>query len=60
MNILIFHKIFIVVFQTKLGGFSEMLKNSNLLLEVLLAILVSIVAVAVSILVGKILRKGRA
>lgn len=60
MNILIFHKIFIVVFQTKLGGFSEMLKSSNLLLEVLLAILVSIVAVAVSILVGKILRKGRA
>lgn len=60
MNILIFHKVFVVIFQTKLGGFSALLKNSNLGLEMLLAILVSVVAVTASLLVGKILRRGRA
>ena len=59
MNILIFHKIIVVVFQTKLGGFSAIMKDSNIWLELILVILVSVIATFVSILVGKILRKGR-
>ena len=57
MAILIFHKIVIVVAQTKLGGFSEMMTSSNALLEVLLSFVVGVVATLVSIAASMVLRK---
>ncbi|MBR2659066.1 acyltransferase [Candidatus Saccharibacteria bacterium] len=57
MAILIFHKIVIVVAQTKLGGFSEMMVDSNLFLELVLSFAVGVIATAVSIIVGAIFRK---
>ena len=58
MVILIFHKIAILIAQTKLGMVSEILKNSNLLMELILAFCVVAVSVASSIVMGVFLRKG--
>lgn len=57
MAILIFHKIVIVIAQTKLGGFSEMLSNGGLWTELLLTFVVSVVATALSALIGMLIRK---
>ncbi len=57
MSILIFHKIIIVVAQTKLGAFSGMLMNSNIMLELSLSFVVSAVTIAVSIAIGLVLRR---
>ncbi len=57
MGILIFHKIVIVIAQTKLGVFSKLLLNSNILLELCLAIIVSIITIIVSIIIGALIRK---
>ena len=57
MAIVIFHKIVIVIAQTKLGGFSEMLSSGGLWVELLLTLVVSVAATALSIIIGVIIRK---
>lgn len=57
MSILIFHKIFIVIAQTKLGGFSEILTNGETVYKLLLSLVVLVVSTAASVLVGLVLRK---
>ncbi|MBR6688932.1 MAG: acyltransferase family protein [Clostridia bacterium] len=56
MGILIFHKILIILFQAKLGIISTLMKNSNILVELLICMLVSILAIAFSILATKIVK----
>ncbi len=57
MAILIFHKLIIVLAQTKLGPVSQLYASSNLVLELVIALTVTAVATAVSIVAGLILRK---
>ena len=56
MGILIFHKLLIVLFQAKLGIISTLMKNSNIFVELLICVLVSILAIAFSILATKIVK----
>jgi fucose 4-O-acetylase-like acetyltransferase len=56
MGILIFHKLLIVLFQSKLGIVSTLMKNSNIFIEALISLLVSILAIAFSILATKIVK----
>lgn len=57
MAILIFHKLFIVLAQTKLGTVSKLYANSNIALELTIAITVTLVATLASIVIGLIIRK---
>ena len=57
MAILIFHKLIIVVAQTKLGTISKLYADSNLALELTIALGVTIVATLISILIGIVIRK---
>lgn len=55
MSILIFHKIIILVFQTKFGKISALLKNSNIIIELTLAIIISIISIFVSVIIYKVI-----
>lgn len=57
MGILIFHKIIIVIFQTKLGFISSMLLNSNFIIELMLTIVVTIFSIVVSLEIYRFLIK---
>lgn len=57
MGILIFHKIIVLVFQTKLGIVSKLLNNSNLFIELALTCVIVILSIIFSILITIILRK---
>ena len=57
MSVLIFHKLIVVITQTKLGVFSKLLMNSDFLLEICLALVTSVVATIISILIGLMLRR---
>ena len=57
MGILIFHKIIIVVLQTKLGGFSSQLTDSSICTELILALVSVVIAVVVSLGISYIVRK---
>lgn len=57
MGILIFHKLFVIIFQTKCGAISNLVMNSNFFVETLLAITISILAIALSILITIPIRK---
>lgn len=57
MDILIFHKLFILVCQTKLGPISELMKNSNILIEMIMGILVITLSIIFSLIIAIALRK---
>lgn len=57
MGILIFHKLFVIVFQTKCGILSKYIMSSNLVIEVSLAIIVSIISILGSLLITYIIKK---
>lgn len=57
MGILIFHKLVILVFQTKLGTISEMLSGSNIFIELLLGILITAISIISSLLITEIIRR---
>lgn len=57
MGILIFHKLIILVFQTKLGVVSKLLLNSNFVIELLLSIVISLISIAISLLATEITRR---
>ena len=57
MGILIFHKIIILIFQSKLGFISRLLLNSNIIIELLLSILIVIISIIISLIVTEIVRK---
>lgn len=56
MGILIFHKLLIVLFQSKLGIISRLMKSSNIFIEFLICLLVSALTIAFSILATKIVK----
>lgn len=49
MGILLFHKLIILLFQTKAGVLSRLLINSNLYIEVLLSVLITFISIIVSL-----------
>lgn len=57
MPILIFHKIVIIVMVSKIGVISTLVKDSNILLELLLVFAITIVTMVFSIVVGLAIRK---
>ena len=57
MGILIFHKLIIVIFQTKLGVISKLLLNSNLLIEMLIAFITTVLAIICSLIATEITKK---
>lgn len=56
MGILIFHKLLIVLFQAKLGVISNLMKNSNIFIELIICLLVSALTIIFSILATKIVK----
>lgn len=57
MGILIFHKLIILIFQTKLGFVSSLLNNSNVFIELTLSLIVTILSIIFSLIGTKIVRK---
>jgi len=57
MGILIFHKIIILIFQTKLGVISSLLKDSNIFIELSLSIVIVIISIVFSLIATEIVRK---
>lgn len=55
MSILIFHKLPIILFQTRIKFLSNMLKDSNIFLELGIGIIVSIISILLSIIIMNIL-----
>lgn len=56
MGILIFHKLIIIVFQTKLGIISSMMLNSSICVEILICILVTIISLLFSLIITYIIK----
>ncbi len=57
MGILIFHRIIVLLFQTKLGKITLLLNNSNIFFEFGLAIVVTAIATALSLLANCVVKK---
>lgn len=57
MGILIFHKIIILVFQTKLGYISTILRNSNIFIEFSISLLVTILSIILSLVITLFIKK---
>lgn len=57
MGILVFHKLIILIFQTKMGIISQLLSNSNLYLEVILSLVIVVLSVITSLVATIIVRK---
>ena len=57
LGILIFHKLIILIFQTKLGIITELLKNSNTVIELLISLFIVLVSIVFSLVITEILRK---
>lgn len=57
MGILIFHRIIILLFQTKLGVITSILNNSNVLSEFVLALIVTTIAVLLSLVANYVVKK---
>lgn len=58
MGILIFHKIVVLLFQTKMGIISSVLRNSNLIYEILLATMVTLLSIFFSLVITCFIRKS--
>lgn len=56
MGILIFHKLIIVIMQSKLGIISALLKNSNIFIEFMISLIVTAIAIIFSLIVNKIIK----
>ena len=56
MGILIFHKLVVLVFQTKLGYVSTLLRDSNIIIELILTIIVSGLSIICSLIVTKVIK----
>ena len=57
MGILVFHRIIVLLFQTKLGPITSLLNNSNILIEFSLAIIVTLIATALTLFANFIVKK---
>ena len=57
MAILVFHKLIIVIFQSKLGIISQTLINSNFFIEIVVAIIVTVISTFFCLVIGECIRK---
>lgn len=57
MGILIFHKIIILIFQTKMGVISIMLRSSNIIIELIISSIIASLAIMFSIIITEFIRK---
>lgn len=57
MGILVFHKIIILIFQTKMGFITRMLRNSNMMIEMCIGIIVVLISITFSLIATEIIRK---
>ena len=56
LGILCFHKIIVIIFQTKVGFLSQLLNDSNIYCEVFLAIIVAVISIFTSLLINEFLK----
>lgn len=57
ISILIFHKLFIIIFQTKINITAELLSTGNCILCIIVSIFIAIIAICVSMFIGMIIDK---
>lgn len=57
LGILIFHKLIILVFQTKLGVVSTLLRDSNIVIELTLSIVITFISICFSLIATEVIRK---
>lgn len=57
LGALIFHKLVILVFQTKLGIISKLLRNSNIFIELTLGIIIAILSIIFSLAINEFIKK---
>ncbi len=57
MGILIFHKLVVLIFQTKLGIISNLLRNSNVFIEIFVSIVIVAISISFSLICTEIVRK---
>mgnify|MGYP004664867891 CR=1 FL=1 len=56
MGILIFHKLAVVIMQSKLGIISNLLKKSNICIEIIIGLSVTSIAILFSLIINKIVK----
>lgn len=57
MSIMLFHKLVVLIFQTKAGPITDWLKNSNIGVEIMLSAGITILAIGCSLVAAIVLRK---
>lgn len=57
MSVMLFHKLVVLIFQTKAGEITRWLKHSNIIVEIALSMVITIIAIACSLVAATILRK---
>lgn len=57
MSIMIFHKLVVLLFQTRAGKITTLLKCSNLVVELLLSVAITVMAIGFSLVVASVLRR---
>lgn len=57
MGIVIFHKLIVLVFQTKLGKISSLLINSNFIVELAISLLITVISIFISLIINYIVDK---
>ena len=57
MGILIFHKLIILIFQVKFGTISNLLRSSNIIIELCLSIVITVLSIIFSLFCTKIVKK---
>lgn len=58
LSIMLFHKLVVLVFQTKAGPITAWLKNSNAFVEVLLSMVIAALAIGCSLIGAEVLRRA--
>lgn len=56
MGILVFHKLMVVVMQSKLGIISNLLKKSNILIEIIVGMSIASIAIIFSLIINKVIK----
>lgn len=57
MSVMLFHKLVVLIFQTKAGPITDWLKHSNIIVEIILSTAITILAIACSLAAAIILRR---
>ena len=57
MSVMLFHKLVVLIFQTKAGPITGWLKNSNIIVEIMLSVGITLLAIGCSLVAANVLRR---